>query len=407
MRSRSDPAQGHLPTLIASFLHFDLSFMLWVLLGALGNFIADHHGLSPSLKGLLVAVPILTGSLLRVPLGIAADRFGGRRIGSAMLVCLYVPLAVGWLAGGSPVALFVVGALLGVAGASFAVALPLASRWYPAHRQGLVMGIAAAGNSGTVTANLLAPILAGAVGWQSVLGLALAPLTLVLVGFRLLARESPDGVSSTLGGHLSALRQRDLWWFGLLYSVTFGGYVGLSSFAPIFLRDQYDVSAVTAGHLTAGLALAGSAVRPFGGYLADRVGGGVRPLAALLGAIAALYLLSSRLPDLPVMVALLTLAMLCMGAGNGAVFQLVPQRFQAQIGIATGLVGALGGIGGFVVPTMLGTLKHGTGSFADGFLILAVLAGAAFVTLAVLYRSDSTGWRISWRGDLAEEGEAA
>lgn len=400
MTSTVEP-RGHLPTLISSFLHFDLSFMLWSLLGALGNFIADSYKLSPSEKGLLVAIPILSGALLRVPLGIAADRIGGKRVGLVMLACLYLPLSIGWLGGTTLTAMLGVGVLLGIAGASFAVALPLASRWYPAHRQGLVMGIAAAGNSGTVTANLAAPFLADMVGWHNVMGLALVPLTLVLVSFQLLARESPNRVRSPLGTYLSAFGHRDLWWFGLLYSVTFGGYVGLSSFTPLFLRDQYHVSAVTAGYLTAGLAFAGSAIRPFGGYLADRVGGGVRPLSVLLGAIAALYLLGSRLPELPLMIALLALSMLCMGAGNGAVFQLVPQRFRTEIGIATGLVGALGSLGGFFLPTLLGTLKQATGTFASGFLVLAVLAGAAFVTLLALTRSDGAGWRVSWR--VAEE----
>jgi MFS transporter, NNP family, nitrate/nitrite transporter len=152
--------KGHTPTLIACFLHFDLSFMLWVLLGALGAIIARDLHFNAAQKGWLVAVPILGGSLARIPMGILADRYGGRRVGLAMLALLYVPLIGGALYGRGLPSLLAVGALLGTAGASFSVALPLASRWYPAERQGLVMGIAAAGNSGTVIANLSAPILA-------------------------------------------------------------------------------------------------------------------------------------------------------------------------------------------------------------------------------------------------------
>ncbi len=184
--------KGHLPTLIAAFLHFDLSFMLWVLLGALGIFIAQDLNLTPAQKGLMVAIPILSGSLLRVPLGLLSDRLGGKRVGIAMLAFLFVPLLLGWMFANSLTSLVVAGLMLGTAGRSFAVALPLASRWYPPQRQGLVMGIAAAGNSGTVIANLAAPRLANLVGWHNVLLLAMIPLALVLVAFVLLAKDSPS-----------------------------------------------------------------------------------------------------------------------------------------------------------------------------------------------------------------------
>jgi NNP family nitrate/nitrite transporter-like MFS transporter len=393
--SRSTP-QGHLPTLLASFLHFDLSFMLWVLLGALGNFIADDLHLTPAEKGLLVALPILSGSLLRLPLGLLADRFGGKRVGLAMLAFLYLPLLFGWQAGTSLNPMLGVGLMLGVAGASFAVALPLASRWYPAHRQGVVMGVAAAGNSGTVLANLIAPALATTVGWHNVLALATIPLTLVLLSFFLMAKDSPARVGQPLGVYLAALRHRDVWYFGLIYSVTFGGFVGLASFLPVFLRDQYAVTPVVAGYLTALCAFAGSAIRPIGGYLADRLGGGVRPLSVLLVLVVGVYGFGSTLPPLAPMMALLLIGMLSLGAGNGAVFQLVPQRFSREIGVATGLIGAIGGLGGFFLPTLLGNVKQSTGSFGPGFALLTVLALGALVLLQVLVRFQD-GWRISWR----------
>ncbi len=396
MHKTESPTQGHLPTLLASFLHFDLSFMLWVVLGALGNFIADDLNLSPAEKGLMVAIPILSGSLLRVPLGLLADRIGGKRVGLGMLAALYVPLILGWQAGSALSPMLAIGLMLGVAGASFAVALPLASRWYPAHRQGLVMGIAAAGNSGTVIANLVAPALAVAVGWHNVLALAMLPLSLVLVAFFLMAKDSPSRMGQPIGVYLSALRHRDIWFFGLIYFVTFGGYVGLGSFLPIFLRDQYHVTPVTAGYITAALAFGGSAIRPFGGYIADRMGGGIRPLSVLLALIVGVYGVGSTLPALAPMVVLLLAGMLCLGAGNGAVFQLVPQRFRREIGVATGLVGAVGGLGGFFLPTLLGGVKQSTGSFGAGFAVLAALALGAFVLLQVLVKLHE-GWRISWR----------
>ena len=389
-------AYGHKPTVFAAFLHFDLSFMIWVLIGALGVSISESLGLSAGQKGLMVAIPILSGSLMRIPLGLLSDRFGGRRVGLGMLMALFIPLLIGWQSGTSLGVLVGVGLLLGVAGASFAVVLPLASRWYPPERQGLVMGIAAAGNSGTVVANLAAPRIAAVVGWHNVLALTMIPLALVLVTFWFLAKDSPTRVTQqSFGSYLTALRQRELWWFCLFYSVTFGGYVGLSSFMPLLLRDQYQLSAVSAGYYTALAALAGSGLRPVGGYVADRIGG-VRLLSVLLAGVGATYLAASRLPGFAPMIAILVTAMVCLGLGNGAVFQLVPQCFRRQIGIATGVVGAIGGLGGFMLPTMLGQFKQHTGSFGAGFVVLGAIALLSLALLRGLM-ARSAGWRSSWR----------
>lgn len=396
MTIERSPQTGPSRTLIACFLHFDMSFMLWVLLGALGIFIAESLHLNPAQKGLLVAIPILSGSLLRLPLGLLSDRIGGKRIGIGILAFLFAPLTLGWLAGDTLPILLGVGLMLGTAGASFAVALPLASRWYSAERQGLVMGIAAAGNSGTVITNMIAPRLAGVVGWHNVLALAMIPLALVLIAFTLLARDSPSHVKGQpLSGYLRAMKQRDLWWFCLLYSITFGGYVGLSSFLPLFFRDQYHVTPINAGYLTALAAFTGSALRPIGGWLSDRLGG-ARVLSVLLFAISAVYAFESQLPELGLMVALLVVGVGCLGLGNGAIFQLVPQRFQREIGVATGVTGAIGGLGGFLLPNLLGQIKQGTGSFRGGFLALAALSLGAAIMLRVLVAVEH-GWRLSWR----------
>jgi MFS transporter, NNP family, nitrate/nitrite transporter len=393
------PARGgHLPTLIACFLHFDLSFMLWVLLGALGIFIAEAVGLAPAQKGLVVAVPLLSGSLLRVPVGILSDRLGAKRVGVVLLVLLYLPLVVGWLAAESLPALLLIGLLLGTAGASFAVALPLASRWYPPDRQGLAMGVAAAGNSGTVITNLVAPMLATMIGWRNVFGVALIPLTVVLAAFLLLAKEPARGTRQPGRGHgrdvVDALSHRDLWWFCLFYSVTFGGYVGLASFLPLFLRDQYGMVAVAAGYTTAMVALVGSASRPFGGWIADRVGG-IRVLTCALAGIAIVYGIASRLPSTAVLIPALLVGMCCLGLGNGAVFQLVPQRFREQIGTATGVIGAVGGLGGFFLPTLLGTVKQATGSYGPAFVVLTTVAGLAAIWLITLSATEER-WRLSY-----------
>jgi len=274
LRIRGFVNYGHTPTLVSAFLYFDVSFIAWVLVGALGVFIAQDFGLSATGKGFLVAVPILAGALLRVPIGIAADRSGAKRVGVVGMVLTALPLVLGWLDARSVGGLILVGILLGVAGASFAVALPLASRWYPPRLQGLVMGIAGAGNSGTVIAAFFAPRLAERVGRHGVFGLALIPLVATLLVYVLLARESPERLPvRPLAAYFNALKSTDAWWFNLFYMFTFGGFVGLASYLPISFHDQYALSRAMAGNLTALCVLLGSFLRPVGGALADRFGG--------------------------------------------------------------------------------------------------------------------------------------
>lgn len=385
---------GHAPTLFACFLHFDLSFMLWVLMGALGVYIARDLGLTAAEKGVLVAVPLLSGALLRIPIGMLADRLGAKRIATGLLLSLFAPLALAFQLDAQRPSLLLVGALLGLGGASFAVALPLASRWYPADRQGLVMGIAAAGNSGTIVSNLVAPRIAEALGWRAVFGLALLPLMLISLAFMALAKESPG--PRTCANPLRILGSPDLGWLSVFYSITFGGYVGLSSFLPLFLVDQYEISPLMAGNLTAGAALIGSCSRPVGGYLADKVGG-AGLLFALFISISLAYGLAAQRPPLLVMLGVGAVVMLCLGLGNGAVFQIVPQRFPDRIGAATGVIGAVGGIGGFFLPSLLGSVKALTGSFGPAFAILSVLAFSAAVGLGTLILSRSA-WKKSALG---------
>lgn len=375
---------GHLPTLISAFLYFDVSFMVWVLLGALGNYVASDLGLGAGQKGLMTAIPLLGGSILRLVFGHLADTIGPKRAGCVGLLLTVIPLLAGWLWATSIGEVYLVGLLLGVAGASFAVALPMASRWYPAKYQGLAMGIAGAGNSGTLLSTLLAPRLAEAFGWHFVFGLALIPLTLVSVVFVSFAKDAPATARTGAPSEfLAVLRERDTWLFSLFYGVTFGGFVGLASFLSILLRDQYGVSKVQAGDLTSLCVLAGSFLRPVGGFLADKLGG-IRMLSVLYGAVALLGLAVAQLPSLAVAVILFFLVMACLGLGNGSVFQLVPQRYGRRVGLATGILGAAGSLGGFLLPTLVGWLKQVTGSYASGLGALAGIAVVALVTLAVV-----------------------
>ncbi len=390
---------GHLPTLLCAFLYFDISFMVWVMLGALANAVVPDYGLSAAQKGLMVAIPLLGGALLRVPLGVMTDRLGGRRTGLIGLTLTAAPLLLGWLWADQFSDLLLVGLLLGVAGASFAVALPLASRWYPPQYQGLAMGIAGAGNSGTALASLFAPALAEWLGWHAVFGLALIPVALTLVLFALFAQDSPNQPApKPLSAYGTVLRHADTWWFCLFYSVTFGGFVGLASFLSIFFHDQYGLGRVHAGYFTTLCVIAGSFLRPVGGYLSDRFGG-LRMLTALYVGVALMMLGVAALPPLAVATTLLFVGMGLLGMGNGAVFQLVPQRFPREIGVVTGIVGAAGGAGGFFLPTLLGGLKELTGSFGGGFVVFA-LAGIGCAA-ALLYVGRS------WEGAFVGQGGLA
>ena len=390
---------GHLPTSAGSFLYFDTSFMIWVLLGALGNHIAGAFGLSAAQKGFMTAIPLLAGSVLRLVLGILADAIGGKKTALIGMSVTLMPLLGGWLWANSLDRVLVVGMLLGVAGASFAVALPMASRWYPAEHQGLAMGIAGAGNSGTLFATLFAPRLAEAYGWHAVFALAIIPLVFAFAVFLCFAKDAPGSRRTPQASDYAALlHETDTYRFCLFYGVTFGGFSGLISFMPIFLHDQYSASAVLAGDLTSFCVLSGSLMRPLGGWLADRVGG-IRVLAGLYAAIALLLLGAAQLPSLVAITAILFCVLGFMGLGNGAVFQLVPQRFAQRVGAMTGLVGAAGGVGGFLFPVILGWFKQYFGSFAFGLVIFAGLAAVALVTLWSAQRK----WVGIW---LAEGGIA-
>ncbi|WP_026575410.1 nitrate/nitrite transporter [Bacillus sp. UNC438CL73TsuS30] len=386
---------GHAPSLVASFLYFDVSFMIWVMLGALGVYITRDFGLSLSQKGLIVAVPILSGSFFRIVLGILTDRIGPRKTAISGMLITMVPLLWAWLFGKSLIELYFIGILLGVAGASFAAAIPMASRWYPPHLQGLAMGIAGAGNSGTLFATLFGPRIADQIGWHNVIGLAIIPLLLVFIIYSLVAKDAPSQPQAKpIAQYFNVLKKKDTWFFCMLYSVTFGGFVGLSSFLSIFFVDQYDLSKVKAGDFVTLCVAAGSFFRPVGGWISDKIGG-VRLLIFLFIGVTLMMFGVSLLPGLTLVTILLLIGMLCLGMGNGAVFQLVPQRFQKEIGMITGIVGAAGGVGGFFVPNILGTLKQFTGSYGAGFLVYAAVCFAALLVLAIV--------QVSWRKALVSK----
>ena len=385
---------GHRPTLFAAFLYFDVAFMVWVMLGPLAPIISKDLGLDAAQKGLMVAIPTLAGAVLRLVNGLLVDRVGPKTTGAMGQMIVIVGLAIAWYFGiSSYEGVLAVGVILGFAGASFAVALPLASRWYPPEHQGKAMGIAGMGNSGTVFASLFAALLAAQFGWNNVFGLALIPLVAVFVFYLFAAKDSPEQPApKPLSAYAEVLKEADAWWFMLFYFVTFGGFVGLSSSLPTYYTDGFGLTPVVAGYCTAAAVFMGSLVRPIGGALADRFGG-IRTLT-LVYSLAAVVLVAIAMSahSLYLTFGLFLLVMGALGVGNGAVFQLVPQRFRKEIGVMTGLVGFGGGVGGFYLASSLGFAKKLTGSPSLGFLIFAGLAVMALLGLSVV----KTRWRTTW-----------
>jgi NNP family nitrate/nitrite transporter-like MFS transporter len=248
------------------------------------------------------------------------------------------------------------------------------------------------GNSGTVLASLFAPILAKLFGWNAVLGLACIPLTIVFVLYLVMAKDAPNAPApKKIVDYFQPLKHSDAWWLMAFYAVTFGGFVGLAASLPIYFTDQFGLTPVVAGYCTAACVFAGSLVRPMGGALADRIGGSKALMIVYVVAAIALAGVAYA-PTLAAALGLFVVAMLALGTGNGSVFQLVPQRFQAEIGIMTGLVGMAGGIGGFYLASSLGLARQLTGSFAPGFLIFAGLAVLALMGISLV----KTKWRATW-----------
>lgn len=384
---------GHWPTLLASFLYFDVSFMVWTILGALAPQIVTALTLSVQAKFMMVAVPTLAGAFLRIILGLLVDQIGPKTTGILAQLIVISGLTAAWIFGFPQywVAL-AMGVILGFAGASFAVALPQAGRWYPPHMQGLVMGLAGAGNIGVVIDSLLAPGIAKTYGWQNVFGIVLIPVITVLIVYILCAKDAPVEVKAKkLSDYLNLLKQQDAHWFCFYYTVSFGGFVGLATALNLYFKDQYGYTPVTCGYLSAICTFAGAMSRPFGGALADRIGG-IRSLTVFY-AIAAVSLLGAAyITEIVSNVVFLTLACASFGMANGSVFQLLPQRFARETGVMTGLVGCGGGVGGFLLNLLLGSSEKYTHHFSLGLCIFALLAVIAIGGLSLV----KTRWRTTW-----------
>jgi MFS transporter, NNP family, nitrate/nitrite transporter len=390
---------GHAPTLFAAFFYFDFCFAVWVLNGAMAPFISEAFNLTPAQKGFMISVPILAGALMRFPLGVLAQYIGRKNAALVEMSLIMMALVGGYFFISSYDHVIAMGVLLGIAGASFGVALSLGSGWYPPKYKGLAMGIAGAGNSGTVLAVLFAPPLAMKFGWQAVYGMAaicmLAPF-LVMIFF---AKEPPDIEHQSFRQHIACLFEKDGWAFSFIYVITFGGFIGLASFLPTYFYDQFKVTKVEAGQLTMLAALMGSAVRVVGGYVSDRVGG-INTLSGVLVVVAiTLFLCGLAGSSLVLTTLLFMLCFAALGAGNGALFQLVPLRWPMTTAVAGSMIGEIGALGGGFVPNAMGLSKQYLGSYFWGFASFAILALAVLAMVRIM--------QIRWTNTWAEKGGRA
>lgn len=390
---------GHWPTLLASFLYFDFCFAIWVLNGAMAPFISESFGLNAVQKGFMISVPILAGALMRFPLGVLSQYIGRKNAAMVEMGLIVAALVFGFLMVDSYNEVLAMGVLLGIAGASFGVALSLGSGWFPPRYKGLAMGLAGAGNSGTVLAVLFAPPLATAYGWQTVYGLAACTMLIPMVVMWFAAKEPPDREHQSLREHVACLWEKDGWAFSLIYIITFGGFIGLASFLPTYFYDQFKVTKIEAGQLTMLATLMGSAVRVAGGYISDRIGGVNTLTAVLLLVSACLVLCGLAGSSLAVTTLLFMLCFAALGAGNGALFQLVPLRWPLSTAVAGSMIGEIGALGGGFIPNAMGLSMQHSGSYLWGFVAFAALALAMLAMLRVV--------QIRWTRTWAEKGGRA
>jgi NNP family nitrate/nitrite transporter-like MFS transporter len=363
-------------------------------------------------KATLLSLPILSGAILRIVLGFGVDKLGAKTTALMSQMVVIGSLLTAYILGDSITynALLIVALGLGFAGASFAVALPQAGQWYPPKLQGVVLGIAGAGNIGVVIDFLFAPKIAEHFGWSAVFGVGAAMAILVFIAYAMMAKDAPSDVYTArpkkLKDYGKLLQDKDTWWFSLFYAISFGGFVGFAGYMKVYLMNTYSIDMaafgldvldesnvkVIAGYFGALCIFAGAVLRPVGGNTADKIGG-VKSLYFFYGAVAILVTISA-LVDLPFYAAIfvLFLIMANLGMANGAVFQLVPQRFGKDMGIMTGLVGCAGGLGGTALIKTLGWSKGAFDGYAAGFLIFAAVVLVALVGLSMV----KTRWRTTW-----------
>jgi NNP family nitrate/nitrite transporter-like MFS transporter len=366
---------------------FTICFYAWALLGPLGPDLQDQLGLSDGQLALTVSIPVVLGSLMRIPLGVLADRYGGRIVFTALMAFTPLPLLGLALFNDTWGAVLAFGFLLGFAGASFAVGVPFVNRWYPAERQGFALGVYGVGMGGTVLGALTAPRIADATSIDVPFVIAAGLVAAMAAVFWLFAQDAPGSAQGKTGSMLASLSafrgpgSGRAWALTLFYFMAFGGFVAMYLYLPKLLVDVHDLSKTDAGARAAGFALLAVVARPIGGHLADKAGAKLVLAASFIGTGALALVLAVGYDSMvPLTAACLTMAVF-LGLGTGAVFKLVPEWFPDRVGSVTGVVGAAGGLGGFFPPLVMAIVKSATDSYALGFVLMAGVAAIALIVL--------------------------
>ncbi len=382
---------------------FTVAFAAWSTISPLSRQIQADLKLDNAATGFLIAVPALLGALMRIPMGILADRYGGRRVFTGLLLFTLLPVA--FLGFAHSYWSYVVGAFfLGTAGASFAVGIPFVSRWFTPERQGTALGIYGIGNIGTAAAVFtMLPLVQSLGGRAGAIWFYLIPLAIMAIVFWVFARDAPGLVSAQpAGASLANVGSQPVTWhLGLYYFVTFGGFVFFANYLPQLLGDWFPLDRRDAGLQAAIFTMGATLARPVGGWLSDQLSG-ARVLVWVFALVVATRLVlawQAGAANIVIVTDLLFVIALGFGIGNGAVFKLVAQYFPKNTGLAGGLVGAAGGLGGFFPPIVMGVVKDSTGNYALGFVILATLAAFCLaLLLSGTQRTTATANAAPWNG---------
>ncbi|RBW68668.1 MFS transporter [Bacillus taeanensis] len=364
--------RGQTSALVFSTLAMIAAFAAWAIISPMASTLQEMYGLTTIEKSFLVAAPVLLGSIMRIPMGILTDRLGGRKVYTMTMLFLVLPM-VGAGFANSYQMLLVWALFIGMAGTTFAIAITYVSRWYPSDKQGLVLGITGMGNIGTAIAGFAIPTIVAMYNISWAFWSVAATVGIMAVIFWFSTKELPKPKEGkTFKGALSVLKFNETWILSLFYFLTFGGFVAFSIYLPTLMQDLFAISAVDAGLRAAGFVVIATLVRPIGGHLADRLRTGRLLTVIFSGIFICAFVLAFLINHFPLFsIGCLSIAFL-VGAGNGAVFKLVPEISPGNTGAVTGIVGAAGGLGGFFPPIVLGAIRDLTGSYAYGFVLLAL-----------------------------------